>query len=151
MVEQPPVKPDEPKPTPKLAKADLPPGPAGPKTSGAGDAFGLPGGGGGGNGIGDGGGGSRFGYFAGQVQNAVHAALALNPKTRTAQVRGLKVRIWADNTGHITRATLAGSTGDPSVDAAIRDQVLDGLQLPEPPPSDMPMPIIMRINEARPN
>ncbi len=50
-----------------------------------------------------------------------------------------------------TRATLAGTTSDPVLDQTIRDEVLNGLQLPQPPPSDMPMPIIMRIAESRTN
>jgi hypothetical protein len=53
--------------------------------------------------------------------------------------------------GRIARAELAGSTGDPAVDAAIKNQVLTGLQLQEAPPSGMPLPIVMRITERRPN
>ena len=35
--------------------------------------------------------------------------------------------------------------------AAIKDEVLAGLQLREPPPEDMPVPIVMRLNARRPN
>jgi hypothetical protein len=55
------------------------------------------------------------------------------------------------NDGRISRATLSGSTGDASLDDALKNQVLTGLSLPEAPPSDMPMPIVMMISEARPD
>ena len=57
----------------------------------------------------------------------------------------MTVRVWADSSGRITRAQLVGSSGNPSVDQAIKSQVLTGLQLTEPPPAGMPMPINMRI------
>jgi hypothetical protein len=46
---------------------------------------------------------------------------------------------------------LAGSTGHPVVDAAIKEEVLTGLQLEEPPPADMPLPIVIRLTARRPN
>ena len=77
-------------------------------------------------------------------------ALRRNPRTRGAKLR-IEVRIWPDATGRITRAQLSGSSGDPAVDAAIRDEVLTGLQLPEPPPQGMPSPIVLRVIAQRPN
>ena len=126
---------------------------------GAGDVFGLVGrpggnallGSGGGNGNGAGGaGGSRWGWYAGQVQVRVEDALRKNPHTRSAAFR-VDVRIWPDTTGRITRVQLAGSTGHPVVDAAIKEEVLTGLQLEEPPPADMPLPIVIRLTARRPN
>lgn len=77
-------------------------------------------------------------------------ALRQNDKTRDARLK-LKVRIWSDANGRITRTELSGSSGDPAVDAAIKNDILTGLQLQEPPPADMPMPIVMQIDEQRPN
>jgi len=149
MVEQPPVKPQEAKPK-QEAKIDRPPGPPGPKASGPASDLGLGGAGGDGNGIGNGdGGGSKFGWYAAEVQARIADAFHQNSKTRDANIQ-LKVRIWVDNAGRITRADLAESTGDPAIDAAIRDEVLVGLVLQEPPPQDMPMPIIMRVTARRP-
>ena len=124
---------------------------------GTGDVFGLvgrPGGNAllgscGGNGDG-GGGGTRWGWYAGQVQARVADALRKNPHTRSASLR-VEVRIWPDTTGRIARVQLVGSTGEPAVDAAIKEEVLTGLQLQEPPPADMPLPIVMRIIARRPN
>jgi periplasmic protein TonB len=45
---------------------------------------------------------------------------------------------------------LVSSTGDAELDSIIRDQVLSGLTLREPPPRDMPMPINTRVTERRP-
>jgi hypothetical protein len=41
------------------------------------------------------------------------------------------------------------STGDGKLDSALRDEVLQGLQLPEPPPADMPMPINLRLTARK--
>ena len=156
MMEQVPVTQEESKPEPK-PEAPKDPGPIGTnnKGDGPGDQFGLGNGGGGGGFLGGSGGhgggsGSRFGWYAGQVQSTISKALEENPKTRKAKV-AIKVRIWPDSTGRITRASLASSTGDPALDDAIKNQVLTGLTLQEPPPKDMPLPIVMRITARRPN
>ena len=151
MVEQPPVKPNEVKPKDTPKAPDKPPGPPGPPATGPASDFGLAGGGGGGGGDGgNGDGGSRFGYYANEVVSKITDAIHQNDKTRDASAH-VKVRIWVDSTGRITRAKLAESSDDPAVDSAIQDQVLDGLTLPEPPPSDMPMPIVLVLSETRPN
>lgn len=154
MVEQTPVnepepKPDEPKP------ADEPPAALSTNVQGDGppDGFGLSGAGGGGNGSGRGLGGSgraasRWGWYAAKVQTSIGEALRRNPKTRDA-VLSEKIRVWPDATGRISRAKLAASTGDPALDAAITS-ALTGVQLPEPPPADMPSPILLRLSARRP-
>ncbi len=116
------------------------PAPAGPATLGNGpSSWKL------GSGSGDGdGGGSRWGWYASSVQNTVAQALRENRTTHHASI-GLTARIWPDLTGRVTRAELVGTTGNPALDAAIRDEVLVGLVLPEPPPAGMKMPINMRI------
>jgi outer membrane biosynthesis protein TonB len=63
----------------------------------------------------------------------------------------LQVRIWADATGRVNKAQLVGSTGNAELDNVLRHEVLGGLRLPEPPPSDMPMPINLRISARQPN
>jgi len=111
------------------------------------DNFGLskgkPGGGNGG-GRKVGGSGSKYGYYAGQVQSTISSAIKRNSKTKSSTMT-ITARIWADETGRVTRATLNGSSGDPAVDAALRDEVLTGLQLQSPPPEGMKMPINLRL------
>lgn len=140
----------EPKPQPK---ADPPPaalatgikgdgpGMAGLSSSGTG----LGGGTGIGGGTGSGSTGSKFGWYAGQVQRKIATALSANPRTKTSLIDRLEVRIWPDASGRITRASLAKSTGNSEVDNAIERQVLTGLQLEEPPPAGMKLPIVLRI------
>ena len=120
---------------------------------GAPDGFGLVGKGGGGmiggRGTGGGGSGSRFGWYAGRVQNSVSAAIRNHKLTRSSRMT-VKVRIWVDSTGRITRASLDGSSGNPDIDRALQQEILTAVRLPDPPPEDMPMPIVMRINASRP-
>jgi hypothetical protein len=94
--------------------------------------------------------GSMVSWYASQVQNRISEALRNNRKTRSASF-GIQVRIWLDSTGRVTRAKLAGSTGNPSIDEAIQNEVLLGQQLMEGPPKEMHMPINMRLSAHRPN
>lgn len=151
MVQQTPVDANEQKPdeSPAAPSPDL-----GTSISGAGgaDAFGLgsnraaASGGIGGNR----GSASRFGWYAAQVQASVSDSLRNHPKTRSASFQ-IEVRLWPDLTGRITRAKLVGSTGNSAMDEIIKTEVLAGLQLREPPPADLPLPIVLRLNARRPN
>jgi TonB family protein len=121
--------------------------------NGPADAFGLGrrdtgifAGKGGGGGQGN---GNRFGSYFSQVKEALSDALRQNPITRSSSFN-IKVRIWADITGRITRAKLVESTGDPAIDQAIKTGALIGRQLPDTP-DDMPMPIELRLTARRPN
>lgn len=134
MVEQTPVDVNEQKPdeSPSAPTPDLGTSITG---SGGADAFGL-----GSNRTSDGAGvggkrasSSRFGWYAAQVQATVSDLLRNHPKTRLASFQ-IEVRLWPDLTGRITRAKLVGSTGNASMDEAIKTEVLAGLQLREPPP-----------------
>ncbi|HEY4041453.1 MAG TPA: hypothetical protein VGM32_06370 [Rhodopila sp.] len=135
----------------KDAKNDEPPGPLSldAKAVGPGDLFNL-GGNPGGSPYGGGGGGSRWGWYGSIVTAQVESALRTNPKTRHV-VTAAQIRLWVDNSGRVTRVVLTPSTGDPEVDAAIRNEVLGGLTLREPPPRDMPMPIVTRWTAQRPS
>lgn len=140
-------------PPPEAAPDDSPP-PPGTNNVGDGkaDGFGLgkaTGGNGSGGGRRVGAAGSKFGYYAGQVQTSVSAAVRRHTKTRRATM-AVTARIWADETGRITRATLSGSSGDPAVDAALQNEVLTGLQLQSPPPAGMKMPINLRLSARAP-
>jgi TonB family protein len=106
--------------------------------SGNGGGFGGPRGGGN---------GSKWGWYAGQVQSSVAAALKRNNKTRTASMK-IQVRIWPNAAGRVTRAQLDGTTGDHALDEALQE-ILNGLQLQEPPPAGMPSPIVLRLTAAR--
>jgi periplasmic protein TonB len=134
----------------KEAKNDEPPGPLSldAKATGPGDLFNL-GGKEGGSPYGGGGGGSRWGWYSTIVTTQIEAAIRSNPKTRnmTAQIQ---VKLWADNSGRVSRVVLTPSTGDAEVDAALRNEVIGSLTLREPPPKDMPMPVVTRVTARRP-
>ncbi len=97
----------------------------------------------------DGGKATKWRSYATQMQTRIQQALQQNRKTRSASM-SVQVRVWPDPSGRIKRAQLAGSTGDALLDAAIRDEVLTGLQLDQPPPPDMPAPITLRVAAHRP-
>jgi len=139
-------------------KVEAPKAPEPPKealgTNLKGNGPGMAGLGGSGNGGGTfggqpGGGGSKWGAFAGQVQTKVANALRSNSQTKKANLK-IQVRIWSDSTGRITRAKLDASTGDSKLDQVIQNDVLTNLQLDQPPPAGMPMPIVMRLTARRP-
>ena len=92
----------------------------------------------------------RRSAYAGKVKSRIQQALEGNARTRKAGMT-IEVRVWPDVTGRITRAKLNSSTGDAALDALIRDEILTGIQMSEPPPEGMPTPIIMRITARRPN
>lgn len=155
MVEQTPVNEPEPKPE-EPPPADDPPAPLATDIQGDGppDGFGLAsrggsGGTGGGRGLGSSGrSASRWGWYAEKVQATLADALRRHPRTREATLNA-RVRVWPDAQGRIARASLASSTGDVALDAAVAD-ALTGAQLAEPPPADMPTPIVLRISARRP-
>jgi len=84
--------------------------------------------------------GGKYDAYAGQVQSSLRDALGRNAATRNATFSGT-FRVWVDGTGRITRAK--GPDGN-------ADTALTGLQLPAAPPSDMPMPINLRISASKP-
>ena len=92
----------------------------------------------------------RRSAYAGQVKSRIQQALESNPRTRKAGMK-IEVHVWPDATGRISRAKLASSTGDTALDDLIRDQILTGLQVSQPPPEGMPVPIRMMISARRPN
>lgn len=139
---------DEP---PKDNSNDQPPGPLSldAKAVGPADLFNLGSKPGGSPYGGGGGGGSRWGWYATIVQTQIEAALRANPRTRNAVLQ-VQIRLWADATGHVSRVQLVSSTGDAELDAIIRNEVLGSLTLREPPPKDMPMPMVTRVTARRP-
>lgn len=148
MMAQEPVPEDE--PSPEDTAPEPPPGPdLGPGSAG-GTGPSIGGGGGSGRGgIGRKAPSSKFGWYAAKVQSAIREALGRNTSTRSATM-SLQVKVWADSSGRISRAVLVGTSGNPAVDQSIKNQVLTGLQLPQAPPSDMPMPINLRITARKP-
>ncbi|WP_232767040.1 TonB C-terminal domain-containing protein [Geminisphaera colitermitum] len=161
IVQEPVTAQDQPPPDAPASEPDNAlPGPVGEamgtniQGDGSPNAFGLSGRGGGGiiggGGGGGRGGGSRWGWYASHVQSRIERALQDNDKTRTVGL-DINVRLWTDTAGRITHVQLVGTTGDAELDRVLRRDVLAGLVMREPPPVDMPQPILIRILGLRPN
>jgi len=160
----------------QLKATDIPPPDAPPPTgapaagplalategTGAGDQFNLVGNPGGrsltsGGGLGDGTGGdglggagsaaARFGWYYAKIAAEIEEAFRRHKAVTAASTR-VELRVWADESGRITRVELVRSTGDPRLDEAIQSVV--GLRLAQPPPSDIPMPMVARLTARRP-
>jgi outer membrane biosynthesis protein TonB len=144
-MEQPMIK--ETEPTSEPPKDEAPLG-TGIKGDGA-DSYGLSNRAGNGRIGGTGANGSRWGWYASQVASRIQGAMQRNRKTRSANL-SIEVRIWPDGSGRVSRAQLTRSTGDPALDTVLRDEVLSGLQLDQPPPAGMPAPIVLHITARQP-
>jgi len=128
---------------------------------GPGDAFNLvgnpggrgllgPGGLGDGTGTGLGGGDDdarRFGWYYARIAGEIEDALRRHHALTTASLR-VELRVWADASGRILRVQPLRATGRPDLEEALQSVV--GLQLKEPPPPDLPMPMIARFTARRP-
>jgi periplasmic protein TonB len=143
---------DKPKDDSKNDKDEPPPGPLSlaDNAVGPGDLFNLGGNPNGRGLFGGPGGGSRFGWYAVIVQKDLKEALEADDRTRRA-VGQVDIRLWADQTGKVTKVQLINSTGNAQLDSSIRDVIVSKVTLKEPPPKDMPMPINTRVIETQVN
>lgn len=89
-------------------------------------------------------GGDRNAWFSGVLQREIREALMRNPRLRGADW-GVVVRLWLSPEGAVTRAVLAGSTGNPDTDALLRAQLAEMPPLRERPPADLAQPVRLRI------
>lgn len=136
----------EPDPSPEPEKqAEAPPpdsgipeGPVGGMATdiGAGTGAGVIGGGGGG--------GNRFAWYGALVKERIQETVDKNDKLRAADYRVL-VNVWVDSNGIVTRAELTNSTGDATLDDALRVALSAVPRVGEGAPGDMPQPIKLRI------
>jgi TonB family protein len=113
------------------------------KSNGTSNAFDLSGSGNGNGIIGGSGTGGGGGSYGDAVSYQIQQALQQNPVTRHASA-GLVVLVWVDASGTITRVQLEKSSGNPEVDDAVRNKVLNSLHLYPPPPGTQ-MPIEMSL------
>ena len=87
---------------------------------------------------------AAFAWFTGQVKVKVEEALAADKDLSVAQYR-LVVLLWLNTAGHIERIELQGTSNNEKTDALIKKVLTGKLVANEPPPSDMPLPIKIRI------
>ena len=142
------VTPDE-KP-PEAPAPDNDPAPTTSIVGNGADGFNMKAGNGGGTGSGQigGRGGSALKWYLSNVKKNVESAARNSKKLRTANLGGT-LRLWLDDTGRVTRATLSGASGDAEAQTALTDE-LKGLTLADAPPKEIEMPIIMRFSASKP-
>jgi periplasmic protein TonB len=143
----------EPKPEPPAPRPQQPPGPPPalglPTGPGAANPYGIGGGGGDGSviggpgGTGGAGGGSAWSAYGRQVAQHLTRALQGDECTRRGTYSAT-VRLWVSSDGMPTRAQVVTSSGNPERDRCIERIATRDRQ--PPPQSNMPQPIITRIN-----
>ena len=89
----------------------------------------------------------RFGWYYAHIAAEIEDVFRKQKRLLTASAR-VELRVWADEMGLIERVQLVYSTGRPELDAAMQSVV--GHRLKEPPPHDIPMPMIARFTARRP-
>jgi protein TonB len=111
------------------------------------DGFGLVGKKGG-RGLLGGTGGSAILWYGGQIkrglEDELQRVLADSPARKAAYT--VQLSVWVNSDGSVNRAELAGSSGKPDVDQAIR-AALPGLRfsVSKAPPENMPQPLKVRV------
>jgi TonB family protein len=150
--EQPKMKQPEFKPEPHPEDKPPPPGPPAldAQGQGPGDAFGLAGRPGGSDYVGDGngtGGGSRYGWYATMMTQRAQDALQKQRRLNGVRYR-IAVQIWLSDSGAPLRVELVNSTGKPEIDAVLQESLRNMPKLAEPPPKDMPQPVVMEVTSS---
>lgn len=155
---KPPEKPPEPQMKKEEVKVDQPKqdapkqddAPAGKQLGvdaegGAGsDGFGLIGNKGGRDLLG-GGGRLAFAFYTNGLQRFLQEELAKHKQLRGTDYR-IVVRLWLARDGAVQRVELAGSSGNPDVDARVRSALGELAAVREAPPENMPQPVKLRIS-----
>ncbi len=102
----------------------------------------------GGRGLIGGGGGSAIVWYGQKLGGELSAALRDALADATAEAKfSVLTAVWVDADGRVSRAELAGSSGDERLDAALRQALASlHLRMPQAPPTDMPQPVRIRVN-----
>lgn len=137
----------EPEPTPDTPSDEPPPGDllGLDADGGAGaDGFGLIGKKGGRGLIGSGE-GSRFAWYAGTLKEQLSEHLSDRDEVRKKRY-SVRVLMWINADATIKRVQVVDSTGNKSVDNALRGALDKVTRVAEAPPEDMPQPVRLRIS-----
>ncbi|KAF1044740.1 MAG: hypothetical protein GAK35_01633 [Herbaspirillum frisingense] len=111
------------------------------------DAFGIAAGRGGG--MAGGGGGLGAGSYSRYFSNALQQAFARDPRTRQLAFDDIRLDVWLDADGRVTRVQLAQGTGNTQTDEAVLAMVRD-YRSDEKPPASWHSPARISIKGRRP-
>ncbi len=89
-------------------------------------------------------GGSRHQWYAGRIKDQLLDFLSSHDDVR-ATTYSVVVQVWIESDGRVQRFRLLNSTGKPDLDEALAHAIEAIPRFEEPPPSDMPQPLRLRI------
>jgi protein TonB len=89
-------------------------------------------------------GGAAFGWYTGRLKDAILDMLSEDERIRRKKYQ-LTVSVWVGGDGKVERIKLDSTTGDREVDDAIERRFQGMQQMADPPPLEMPQPVILRI------
>jgi protein TonB len=147
------IKLDQPKPVdaPKADQSEPPPGPLGldAKGTGPGDAFGLAGRPGGRDIVlgGSGGGELAAMTFGNGAARHIAQELARNPALKGANFR-IEIYVWVSKDGRFEREVIARGSGNPELDARIREALTQVSPLRQPLPPDITQPLRILVTSS---
>jgi outer membrane biosynthesis protein TonB len=86
----------------------------------------------------------QFAWYTDLIKNKIEGAMAKDKVLANGAYK-VVVKIWVASNGRIERYELVGSSGDPERDVLLK-KALDSMPpLSDPPPSDMPQPVKLRV------
>ncbi len=88
--------------------------------------------------------GGLFGWYGHLLQTQIHDAMS-HLGTIRKSTYSIIMEIWINKEGKITKVRLENSTGEASIDSAIKKALEKDLKISEAPPNDLPQPIRLRI------
>lgn len=86
-----------------------------------------------------------FAFYTNNLQRFLQDELAKHKQLRGTDYR-IVVRLWLARDGAVQRVELAGSSGNPDVDARVRSALGELAAVREAPPVNMPQPVKLRIS-----
>jgi periplasmic protein TonB len=86
----------------------------------------------------------QFAWYTDLIKNKIEDAMAKDKVLANGAYK-VVVKIWVASNGHIERYELVGTSGNSEKDILLK-QALDSMPpLSDPPPSDMPQPVKLRV------
>jgi len=86
----------------------------------------------------------QFAWYTDLIKTKIEDAMAKDKTLSTGSYK-VVVKVWVASSGRIQRYELVGSSGDADKDALVKKALDEMPPLSDPPPSDMPQPIKLRV------
>jgi protein TonB len=86
----------------------------------------------------------RFAYFDSQVERFLERLFSRDDELRRASYTAI-IQLWVAPSGRVQRLELSRSTGNPTLDARLKQTLLEAEEIGFPPPAGLPQPIRIRL------